>query len=295
MVGMIESIFGKTPYQLQYERKKKRNELLSPSTAPTKEETAAGAGGALVGSGGAMLFEDTGVDPEMEKAKQVEAQQTALNERTKGMRSDDPLYYMTLSNAYSSTGNTEAAAEYAQIAARYEELAERRRQKYRDEQMELANLESERLDEIDISKASFALLNDPENQEAIETIYSIAGPNAPNVLYSIDNLRKSKQKSNEAQTFYSGLVKSLSQSELLSTQQVQQRAFELTKGAGFDMTGITEPDYTEKEVPPEEEEEEGKVKTITAAQLKEKQEKANQKEEEENTSDYTSSGRNKRR
>lgn len=294
MVGMIESIFGKTPYQLQYERKKKRNELLSPSTAPTKEERAAEDIGSLLGLGAAMLFKDTSVDPEMEKAKQVEAQQTALNERTKGMRSDDPLYYMTLSNAYSSTGNTEAAAEYAQIAARYEELAERRRQKYRDEQMELANLESERLDEIDISEASFALLNDPENQEAIETIYSIAGPNAPNVLYSIDNLRKSKQKSNEAQTFYSGLVKSLSQSELLSTQQVQQRAFELTKGAGFDMTGITEPDYTEKEVPPEEEEE-GKVKTITAAQLKEKQEKANQKEEEENTSDYTSSGRNKRR
>ena len=290
MVGMIESIFGKTPYQLQYERNKQRNKLLSPSTAPTREERAAEDIGSLLGLGAAMLFKDTSVDPEMEKAKQVEAQQTALNERTKGMRSDDPLYYMTLSNAYSSTGNTEAAAEYAQIAARYEEIAERRRQKYRDEQMELANLESERLDEIDISEASFALLNDPENQEAIKTIYSIAGPNAPNVLYSIDNLRKSKQKSNEAQTFYSGLIKSLSQSELLSTQEVQQRAFELTKNAGFNMTGIPEPEYTQKEVPSEDD------STLTLDELNQiEEEKRKQKEEEENTSDYTRTGRNRRK
>lgn len=80
MVGMIESIFGKTPYQLQYERKKQRNELLSPSTAPTREERAAQDIGSLLGLGAAMLFKDTSVDPEMEKARQAEAQQAALNE-----------------------------------------------------------------------------------------------------------------------------------------------------------------------------------------------------------------------
>ena len=109
------------------------------------------------------------------------------------MRSNDPRYYMALSDAYSSTGNTEAAAEYAQIAARYEELAERRRQQYRDQEMKDANELAEALDNKDLSDATLALAKDPNDENAIRTIAEISGDNAPNVFYAADRLRENMQ------------------------------------------------------------------------------------------------------
>ena len=119
---MIESIFGKTPYQLQYERKKQRNELLSPSTAPTKEERAAQDIGSLLGLGAAMLFKDTSVDPEMEKARQVEAQQAALNAQLSELDPDDPTRFFLISNAYQSVGDTENAVASLRIGSQLEQF-----------------------------------------------------------------------------------------------------------------------------------------------------------------------------
>lgn len=127
MVGMIESIFGKTPYQLQYERKKQRNELLSPSTAPTREERAAQDIGSLLGLGAAMLFKDTSVDPEMEKARQAEAKQAALNEQLSELDPDDPTRFFLISNAYQSVGDTESAVANLRIGSQLEEI-ERQKQ-----------------------------------------------------------------------------------------------------------------------------------------------------------------------
>lgn len=199
MAGLVGSIFGKTVQELQQERIAERKQAMADAMRVAQQQggnTGVAALGSLFGS---MLGEKIFGGEAMDKAREAEAQQTALNERIKGMRSDDPRYYMALSDAYSSTGNTEDAAKYAQIAARYEDLAERRRQQYRDEEMKLADALSEQLDLRDkgIYLSTIFDKDTPEEErnKALQNFYQVGG--TANDLYAYQQIGENLLKGNK--------------------------------------------------------------------------------------------------
>lgn len=131
MVGMIESIFGKTTSQLAEERKIRDRQLTEQFAKLAEQRNANPAGAAIGASFGTSfargLLGGIGLDPEMEKARQAEAKQAALNEQLSELDPDDPTRFFLISNAYQSVGDTESAVANLRIGSQLEEI-ERQKQ-----------------------------------------------------------------------------------------------------------------------------------------------------------------------
>jgi len=123
---MIESIFGKTTSQLAEERNIRNKELtqqFADLAAKTKSSPAGAAIGASFGTSFAQgLLGGLGLDPEIEKAKQAEEQQAALNEQISKLDSNDPARFYLISKAYQSTGDTKNAITALQIGQELEQF-----------------------------------------------------------------------------------------------------------------------------------------------------------------------------
>lgn len=126
MAGMIESIFGKTTQQLAEERKIRDRELTGQFAKLAEQRNANPAGTAIGASFGTSfargLLGGLGLDPELEKAQQAEAQQAALNEQLSALDPDDPTRFFLISNAYQSVGDTENAVTNLRIGTQLEEI-----------------------------------------------------------------------------------------------------------------------------------------------------------------------------
>ena len=189
---MISSIFGPTTEELKAKRMKRAQELLEDTFSTRDFETRqAQQAGSLLGLGAAFLTNKYFGDPAMEKASEVEEKQAALDKQLASIdRPDDPLRFMVLADAAREAGDEEGYTKYINLAANYEQLAERRRQQYRDEEQKQADELAEALDNKDLSEATIALAKNPNDENAIRTITEIGGTNAPNIFYAADNLRK---------------------------------------------------------------------------------------------------------
>lgn len=189
---MIRSIFGPTAEELKAKRMERAQDLLGATFNTRDFETRqAQQAGSLLGLGAAFLTNKYFGDSGMEKAREAEEKQAALNKQLNSIdRADDPRRFMILADAAREVGDETAYTKYIQLAAQYEELGERRRQKYRDEEQKQADELAEALDNKDLSEATIALAKNPNDENAIRTITEIGGTNAPNIFYAADNLRK---------------------------------------------------------------------------------------------------------
>lgn len=132
MAGMIESIFGKTTSQLAEERKIRDRQLTEQFAKLAEQRNANPAGAAIGASFGTSfargLLGGIGLDPEMEKAKQAEEQQAALNAQLSELDRNDPRRFYLLSDAYSKAGNVKAATDYLRLGQEIESAQERFKQ-----------------------------------------------------------------------------------------------------------------------------------------------------------------------
>ena len=135
---MIESIFGKTAQQLAEERKIRDRELTGQFAKLAEQRNANPAGAAIGASFGTSfargLLGGLGLDPEMEKARQAEEQQAALNAKLSELDPDDPKRFYLLSDAYNKTGNIKEATDYLRIGQQLE---------YQQEQFKQARAEKD--------------------------------------------------------------------------------------------------------------------------------------------------------
>lgn len=132
MAGMIESIFGKTTAQLAEERKIRDRQLTEQFAKLAEQRNVNPAGAAIGASFGTSfargLLGGIGLDPEMEKARQAEEQQAALNAQLSELDRNDPRRFYLLSDAYSKAGNVKAATDYLRLGQEIESAQERFKQ-----------------------------------------------------------------------------------------------------------------------------------------------------------------------
>jgi len=115
-------------------------------------------------------------------------------------RPDDPLRFMVLADAAKSVGNMDAYTDYLGMAADAENIAERRRQKYRDQEMKEADELSEQLDMRDKGIALSTIydtdVSEEERNKALQNFYQVGG--TANDLYAYqqigENLSKGDKK-----------------------------------------------------------------------------------------------------
>lgn len=122
---MISSIFGKTREELQAERAERNRQtaqLIAKSARSPGEATVAALGSSFGGAFGTELIKGLGLDPEFEKAKQVEAKQADLNEKLKNLGPDDPTRFYLISEAYQEAGDTQNAVANINIARQLEQF-----------------------------------------------------------------------------------------------------------------------------------------------------------------------------
>lgn len=116
---MIESIFGKTAQQLAEERKIRDRQLTGQFAKLAEQRNANPAGAAIGASFGTSfargLLGGLGLDPEMEKAQQAEAQQAALNEQLSEFEPNDPKRFYLIADAYNKSGDMNTATEYLRL------------------------------------------------------------------------------------------------------------------------------------------------------------------------------------
>ena len=121
---MIESIFGKTAQQLAEERKIRDRELTGQFAKLAEQRNANPAGAAIGASFGTSfargLLGGLGLDPEMEKARQAEEQQAALNAQLSELDRNDPRRFYLLSDAYNKAGDTKTATYYLGLGQKIE-------------------------------------------------------------------------------------------------------------------------------------------------------------------------------
>ena len=200
MAGLVGSIFGKTVQELQQERIAERKQAMAQAMSLAKQQggnTGAAALGSLFGG---MLADKMFDDPRMEKAKQAEEQQAALNERLDNIdRADDPRRFMILADAAKSVGNMDAYVDYIGMAANAENLAEKRRKAYRDEEMKQADELSEQLDMRDKGIALSTIFDtdtpEEERNKALQNFYQVGG--TANDLYAYQQIGENLLKGNK--------------------------------------------------------------------------------------------------
>ena len=197
MAGLVGSIFGKTVQELQQERivqrKKQMAEVVRQAQQQRGSTGAASLGFVLGQKLGRKMFGD----PEMEKAREAEEQQAALNKQLGSIdRADDPRRFMILADAAREVGDKTAYTKYIQLAAQYEELGERRRQKYRDEEQKQADELAEALDMRDKGAALSTIfdtdVSEEERNKALQDFYQVGG--TANDLYAYKQLGESLSK-----------------------------------------------------------------------------------------------------
>jgi hypothetical protein len=119
--GLVASIFGKTVYELQQERiaeRKKQMAAFAKAAASRGESSGIASGGFLLGSALAdKIFPNTKA---MEKAKQAEEQQAALNAQLSELDRTDPKRFYLQSDAYNKAGNIKAATDYLRLGQELE-------------------------------------------------------------------------------------------------------------------------------------------------------------------------------
>ena len=196
--GLVASIFGKTVYELQQERvaqRKKQMAAFAKAAQSRGESSGIASGGFLLGSALAdKMFPNTEA---MEKAKQAEEKQTALNKQLASIdRPDDPRRFMILADAAKSVGNMDAYIDYIGMAADAENLAERRRKQYRDQEMKEADELSEQLDLRDKGIALSTIFDkdtpEEERNKALQNFYQVGG--TANDLYAYKQIGESLSK-----------------------------------------------------------------------------------------------------
>lgn len=132
MAGMIESIFGKTAAQLAEERNI-RDRQLTQQFAELAAETERNPVGASIGASFGTSFAQgllggLGLDTEMEKARQAEEQQAALNAQLSELDRNDPRRFYLLSDAYNKAGDVKTATEYLRLGQGLESAQEKFKQ-----------------------------------------------------------------------------------------------------------------------------------------------------------------------
>lgn len=195
---MISSIFGPTTEELRAKRMERAQDLLG-ATFKTKDFATRQAqqAGSLLGLGAAFLTNKYFGDPEMEKAREAEEKQTALNKQLDSIdRPDDPLRFMVLADAAKEVGDEDGYTKYIGLAANAENLAERRRQQYRDEQQKEADELSEQLDMRDKGIALSTIydkdVSEEERNKALQNFYQVGG--TANDLYAYKQINESFSK-----------------------------------------------------------------------------------------------------
>lgn len=119
--GLVASIFGKTVYELQQERvaqRKKQMAAFANAAQSRGESSGIASGGFLLGSALAdKIFPNTEA---MEKAKQAEEKQAALNAQLSELPRTDPRRFYLISDAYNKAGDTKTAADYLRLGQQLE-------------------------------------------------------------------------------------------------------------------------------------------------------------------------------
>lgn len=120
MAGLVGSIFGKTVQELQQERIAERKQAMADAMRVAQQQdgnTGVAALGSLFGS---MLGEKIFGGEAMEKAKQAEEQQAALNEQISELPRNDPRRFYLYSDAYNKMGDTATATQYLRLGQQLE-------------------------------------------------------------------------------------------------------------------------------------------------------------------------------
>lgn len=125
MAGMIKSIFGLTTEDVRKQQLKQQQELAQLYAKQTGANQAVASIGTAIGAGlGRGLMNRLGFeDPEMAKAKEVEAAQTALDQELAKYELDDPARYYVIGQALVEAGQPEEATRYFTLARQAEALA----------------------------------------------------------------------------------------------------------------------------------------------------------------------------
>ena len=128
MAGMIRSIFGLTTEDVRQKQLEQQQEMAAQlqkqqGTSPFAATFGIGFGAEL----GRSLMSRLGFeDPEMAKAKEVEAAQTALDQELAKYEIDDPARYYVIGQALVEAGQPEEATRYFTLARQAEALAAQR-------------------------------------------------------------------------------------------------------------------------------------------------------------------------
>jgi len=134
MAGMIKSIFGLTTEDVRKQQAEQQQKIAQEFARQTNANQGVASIGTAIGAGlGRGLMSRLGFeDPEMVKAEEVEARQTALNEQLAALDPNDPRRQYLLAEALSSMGDTQGSlAAYAsgrQMEQYQSQLAEQDRQ-----------------------------------------------------------------------------------------------------------------------------------------------------------------------
>jgi len=132
MAGMIRSIFGLTTEDVRQKQLEQQQEMAAQLQEQQGTSPFAATFGVGLGAGlGRGLMSRLGFeDPEMAKAKEVEAAQAALDEQLAGLELDDPQRLYLIGQALIEAGKPEEATRYFALAKQFatgkEELALRR-------------------------------------------------------------------------------------------------------------------------------------------------------------------------
>ena len=116
---MIKSIFGLTTEDVRKQQLKQQQAAAQQFAKQTGANQGVASIGTAIGAGlGRGLMSRLGFeDPEMVKAQEVEAKQTALNQQLAGLDPSDPRALYITGNALLQEGLVEEAARFLQLAA----------------------------------------------------------------------------------------------------------------------------------------------------------------------------------
>jgi len=116
---MIKSIFGLTTEDVREQQLKQQQAAAQQFAKQTGANQGVASIGTAIGAGlGRGLMSRLGFeDPEMVKAQEVEAKQTALNQQLAGLDPSDPRALYITGNALLQEGLVEEAARFLQLAA----------------------------------------------------------------------------------------------------------------------------------------------------------------------------------
>ena len=183
MAGMVRSIFGLTTEEVRQQQLEQQREMAAQLQREQGTSPFAATFGTAFGSAiGRGLLSKLGYeDPEMAKAKEVEAAQAALDEQLAGLEQDDPKRLYLVGQALIEAGKPEEATRYFALARQFEtgeeQLALQREQMEDTETGRAANLFGRLVDnglytpeQINkIMKAYFPDVKLPELEEAAST------------------------------------------------------------------------------------------------------------------------------